>query len=224
VTATTADPNSTNNSATANGTIVGPPADLAVTASGPATASEGDPVTYTVTVTNTDAASSGTGVVLTDTLGANLKYVSVTASQGTFSQSGGVVTFNLGALTPNSSATVTVTALAYRRRDCHQLRRGDRHLGRPQFGEQQSDCEYHGGRAGHQRLGPIIVSGKNQNNVAVATFAHAAGVESTGAFNAVINWGDGKTSIGTITLSGTTYTVRGRTGTTRGTRTRSPRP
>jgi hypothetical protein len=53
------------------------------------------------------------------------------------------------------------------------------------------------------------VSGKNVSNVAVATFTHASGVESTGAFNAVINWGDGKTSAGTITLSGTTYTVRG---------------
>ena len=61
---------------------------------------------------------------------------------------------------------------------------------------------------------PIIVSGaitttlKNFNGV-VATFTHANGVEPTSAFTATINWGDGKTSTGTITLSGTTYTVTG---------------
>ena len=55
----------------------------------------------------------------------------------------------------------------------------------------------------------ISVSGKNQNNVKVATFTHANGVEPASAFVATINWGDGSTSTGTITLSGSTYTVRG---------------
>jgi hypothetical protein len=43
----------------------------------------------------------------------------------------------------------------------------------------------------------------------VATFTHAGGVEPAGAFTATINWGDGTTSAGTITLSGTTYIVTG---------------
>src|SRR6185312_7911592 len=43
----------------------------------------------------------------------------------------------------------------------------------------------------------------------VATFTHANGVEPAGNFSATINWGDGRTSAGTITLSGTTYTVTG---------------
>jgi hypothetical protein len=43
----------------------------------------------------------------------------------------------------------------------------------------------------------------------VATFTHANGVESPSAFNATIDWGDGHTSTGTITLSGQTYTVTG---------------
>ena len=63
-TATTLDPNSTNNSATQPGTIVGPPADLAVAASGPASAAEGDTFTYTVTVTN-NGPNAATDVVLT---------------------------------------------------------------------------------------------------------------------------------------------------------------
>jgi hypothetical protein len=43
----------------------------------------------------------------------------------------------------------------------------------------------------------------------VATFTHASGVEPTSAFVATINWGDGTTSVGTITLSGSTYRVTG---------------
>src|SRR5207249_4732937 len=40
-------------------------------------------------------------------------------------------------------------------------------------------------------------------------FTHASGVEPASAFVATINWGDSSTSAGTITLSGTTYTVKG---------------
>ncbi len=43
----------------------------------------------------------------------------------------------------------------------------------------------------------------------VASFTHASGVEPVSAFAATINWGDGTTSAGTITLSGTTYSVIG---------------
>ena len=47
------------------------------------------------------------------------------------------------------------------------------------------------------------------SNSAVATFTHANGVEPAGNYTATINWGDGKTSTGTITQSGATYTVKG---------------
>ena len=56
---------------------------------------------------------------------------------------------------------------------------------------------------------PKTLSGKNQSNVKVATFTHANGVEPASAFVATINWGDNTTSTGTITESGTTYTVKG---------------
>jgi hypothetical protein len=55
---------------------------------------------------------------------------------------------------------------------------------------------------------PITVSGKNQSNVQVATFTHANGVEPASDFIATINWGDGTTSTGTISRSGTTYSVK----------------
>jgi uncharacterized repeat protein (TIGR01451 family) len=209
VTATTADPNTSNNSATQNGTIVGAPADLAVADSGPPNADEGDQVTYTVTVTNTDAASSGTGVVLTDTLGTNLRYISATASQGTFSQSGGVVMFNVGTLAPGASATVTITAQATEDGAVTDSASVTSTSADPNTTNNSASASTLVAEPAIFVSGPITVSGKNQSNIVVATFTHAAGVESTGAFNAVINWGDGQTSIGTVTLSGTTYSVRG---------------
>jgi hypothetical protein len=52
-------------------------------------------------------------------------------------------------------------------------------------------------------------SSRTLTNYAAATFTHASGVEPVTAFVATINWGDGTTSAGTITRSGTTYTVTG---------------
>jgi uncharacterized repeat protein (TIGR01451 family) len=209
VSATTADPNGANNSATVAGSIVGASADLAVSVAGPASATEGDAITYTVTVANNDAANPGTGVVLTDTLGSNLSYLSATASQGTFSVSGGVVTFNLGSLAPGGSATLTVTARATE----------DGTLSDSATVSATSDDSVAANNSGFASTavaeapivvsGPVTVTGKNVNNVVVATFAHANGVEPASAFRATINWGDGTTSAGTVTLSGTTYTVTG---------------
>ena len=55
----------------------------------------------------------------------------------------------------------------------------------------------------------MIMKGKRLNGVSVATFIHANGVEPPSAFLAVIDWGDGSTSQGLVTQSGTTYTVAG---------------
>lgn len=43
----------------------------------------------------------------------------------------------------------------------------------------------------------------------VATFSHANGAEPAGDFSATINWGDGSTSPGEVSLSGGTYSVFG---------------
>jgi choice-of-anchor C domain-containing protein len=64
--------------------------------------------TYGVIVTN-NGPSDATGVVLTDTL-ERFIYASDTTTQGTCSFSAGVVTCNLGTISRNSYATVTVTA------------------------------------------------------------------------------------------------------------------
>ena len=73
------------------------------------TTTEGSNVTYNLTVTN-NGPTNATNVVLTDTLGANLNYVSATKSQGTFSQSGSKVTFSIGSVAVGQTVTATVTA------------------------------------------------------------------------------------------------------------------
>jgi hypothetical protein len=47
------------------------------------------------------------------------------------------------------------------------------------------------------------------SNVTVATFTHGANVEAAGDFVVTINWGDGSTSAGAVSLSGGVYTVTG---------------
>ena len=208
VSSSTADPNSGNNSAKVTGTIVGPPADLAVANSGPATAQEGGLLTYTVTVTNSGP-NAGTGVVLTDTLGTNLKFVSATTSQGSFSQSGGVVTFTLGALDVGATATLSVTAQALEDGNLTNSASVTATSADPTSSNNSATASTSVSEPSINVSGPITTTSKNPSNIVVATFTHAAGVEPTSAFAAVINWGDNKTSAGTITLSGSTYTVRG---------------
>ena len=47
------------------------------------------------------------------------------------------------------------------------------------------------------------------NNVPVATFTAGDGSQPPGNFLGVINWGDGTTTTGTVSETGTTYTVSG---------------
>jgi len=207
VSGTTTDPNTSNNTATASGSIVGPAADLSVTDTGPSTGNEGDLLTYTLTVTNNDTTNSGTGVVLTDTLGANLNFISATSP---YTQSGSTVTFNLGTLAPGATATVTVTA---------QATEAGSLTDSATVTSTSSDLNTNNNSAAATTTvaePAIVVSGspttttlKSPSNITTATFTHASGIEPAGAFTATINWGDGKTSTGTITQNGSTYSVVG---------------
>jgi uncharacterized repeat protein (TIGR01451 family) len=86
-----------------------PLADLSVTlADSPDPVLIGDSLVYTATVNN-GGPLSGQGATLTERLPTGVTFVSATAGQGTCSQSGGVVTCNLGTLANGGSATATVT-------------------------------------------------------------------------------------------------------------------
>jgi uncharacterized repeat protein (TIGR01451 family) len=208
VSSSTADPDNSNNSAAVTGTIVGPPASLTVANTAPATAAEGGNITFTVTVSNSGP-NPATGVVLTDTLGANLKFVSATTTQGSFNQSNGVVTFTVGTIALNGSVTLKVTAQA--------LEEGTLANTASVAATSENPNSNNSSVVAHTTVSepaivvsaPITTSTRTLSNFAAATFSHAGGVEPASAFKATINWGDGKTSTGTITLSGSTYTVRG---------------
>jgi uncharacterized repeat protein (TIGR01451 family) len=95
------DPNSANDSSTAT-TNVGASADVAITKSGPATASLGTNITYTITVSNFGP-SGASGVVVSDNTPAGLTPVSVSG--------GGCTSFpcTIGALAVGPPVTITAT-------------------------------------------------------------------------------------------------------------------
>jgi uncharacterized repeat protein (TIGR01451 family) len=190
------------------GGTTGSSADLALTFNAPTTSPEGNNITYNLAVTN-NGPTTATNVVLTDTLGANLTYVSATKSQGTVTQSGSNVTFSIGSVAVGQTIYATVTAQSM---EDVNVTNSASVTGSPTDGNLNNNSVVATTAVAEPAIsvsGPVYASGKKQNNVTVATFTHANGVEPASAFVATINWGDGTTSAGTISLSGTTYTVKG---------------
>lgn len=210
VSASNPDSNTANNSATVAGTVVNtsPNADLSVSVSGPSSGNEGDTVTYTITVTNAGP-SNASGVILTDTLGSILSYRSATATQGTIAQSGGVVTFTLGTVASGGSATASVKAQATEDGSTSDLASVTTSNSDPNSANNSASATTSFAEPPIAVSGAISTKSQTVTNIQVATFTHAVGVDLAGAFTATINWGDGSTSTGTISLSGTTYSVVG---------------
>src|SRR5207244_1048907 len=100
------DTNPANNTATAM-TTVERYADLSITKTGPATATAGTDITYTVTVTNNGPSTSSGGTV-TDTLPAGTTFAG--ASSGCSQTAPNVVTCTVGALAPGASVTFSIGA------------------------------------------------------------------------------------------------------------------
>jgi uncharacterized repeat protein (TIGR01451 family) len=68
----------------------------------------GQPVTFTVTVTNWGPSAS-TNITLVDTLPAGITLVSSNATQGTITRSGSTLNWNVGSLAVNAGAGLVVT-------------------------------------------------------------------------------------------------------------------
>ena len=101
VTATSTEGASATDEATT--TVVRP--ELAITKTGPATALLNAEFDYTITVTN-NGDGNATGTTVVDTLPADLMYVS---SDPAGTASGSTITWNVGALEPGDSSTITLT-------------------------------------------------------------------------------------------------------------------
>ncbi|MFC9298645.1 calcium-binding protein [Streptomyces sp. NPDC057010] len=89
-----------------------PTADVSVTKDGATSLSLGDPVTYTVRVTNNSTTTAATGVQLTDALSGTAAgtILGTTTSQGSCTTSPTQATCALGTLPVGTTATVTITA------------------------------------------------------------------------------------------------------------------
>jgi len=105
VSADEADPTPGNNTYTQT-TVVSAEADLAIVKTDdPDPVVAGEPLTYTLTITN-NGPSDATGVVVTDTLPAGVSFDDYTSSQGTYNSVTGVWT--VGSLAGGGSATLTL--------------------------------------------------------------------------------------------------------------------
>jgi uncharacterized repeat protein (TIGR01451 family)/fimbrial isopeptide formation D2 family protein len=106
VTAEEGDPHTENNSSTVT-TEVGPAADLSITKT-MGKAQAGQPLTYTLAITN-HGPSESSAVTVKDTLPAGTSFKSAAPSQGTCSDSGQDVICQLGPLAAGASAQVSIT-------------------------------------------------------------------------------------------------------------------
>lgn len=70
----------------------------------------GQQLVYTITVENTGLGEA-TNVVVTDTLPANVNFIDVNSSQGNSTETGGIVTTDLGTLPPGKIATILITVV-----------------------------------------------------------------------------------------------------------------
>ncbi|GAB3935076.1 hypothetical protein GCM10029976_044920 [Kribbella albertanoniae] len=108
-TSATPDPEKTNNTGRTTDTLSASADLVIVKTAQPAPVLAGQPVTYTLTITN-NGPSAAQSVTVTDPVPAPLKYTSATTSQGSCEQADGTVTCAIGTVAPGDKVTVKVVA------------------------------------------------------------------------------------------------------------------
>ncbi len=108
VSANETDVNAINNSVTVLASVVLPVADLGLTLSATPNPVVGRNLTYTLVVAN-NGPETASGIVVTNRLPSSTTFVSANSSQGTCSNSAGVVTCSIGSIPPGSLASVSIT-------------------------------------------------------------------------------------------------------------------
>lgn len=104
------DPNLNNNSVTVNVTVT-PSVDLIILKeSCPMDITPGSPIDYSITVLN-NGPSTANNVIVTDTLPAGVTVQSVVVSQGSYQQTGNIISCNLGSLDMNDRANIRITVI-----------------------------------------------------------------------------------------------------------------
>jgi hypothetical protein len=119
------------------------------------------------------------------------------------------VTFSLGTIAAGGSATLSVTAQAIEDGSTSDTASVTSTSPDPNTSNNSAGATTSFSEASIVVSHAITTRSQTLTNFQVATFTHANAVELANAFQATINWGDGTTSAGVITLSGTTYSVTG---------------
>jgi uncharacterized repeat protein (TIGR01451 family) len=176
----------------------------------PTSVLEGDSVTYTMTVSNagpSDAAS----VTLTDGFGAGSGFVSSNQSQGTASLFGSTLTYSLGTIPAGGTATAQLVLTYPEDGSPVNAATVSSPTMDPTVLDNTSSVTVSVVEPPTSATGTAlsVQEGVPLNNAVLATFPHGNGGEPASNFSAVIAWGDGASSLGTIASIPGGYEVLG---------------
>ena len=193
----------------------GPPTDLSVAANS-GSATEGGTIVYNITIANNGPADA-TNVILTDMLPADTIFVSASFSGGTVTNNNGTVTIAIPALAANNSDLGTLTlAVAEEGTISNTLTVSADNSDPDPSNNSQTVMTDVADPAVLPTQSSVSASEGISQDLVVATFSDPAGAETVGrpvsaGYSADITWGDGQSSMGTITFDSTTnlFSVHG---------------